>query len=92
VIKEVPAKTPAMLFSQARRIRWYEMFDAQHGFLVESLGADVDGGGMAPKQVITQVRESIRDVFSREQGRVPPIDLEEPGWWSWRTWRRAAAC
>jgi len=78
VIKEVPAKTPAMLFSQARRIRWCELFDAQHGFLVESLGADVDGGGMAPKQVITQVRESIRDVFSREQGRVPPIDLEEP--------------
>jgi putative N6-adenine-specific DNA methylase len=78
VIKEVPAKSPAMLYSQARRIHWCELFDAQHGFLVESLGADAEGGGMPPRQVITQVRESIRDVFNREQGRVPPVDLEEP--------------
>ena len=78
VIKEVPAKSPAMLYSQARRIRWCELFDAQHGFLVESLGADAEDGGMAPKQVITQVRESIRDVFGRELGRAPPVDLVEP--------------
>ena len=78
VIKEVPAKTPAMLYSQARRIHWCDLFDAQHGFLVESLGADAEGGGMPPKQVITQVRESIRDVFGREQGRAPVVDLAEP--------------
>jgi len=78
VIKEVPAKSPAMLYSQARRIRWCELFDAQHGFLVESLGADAEDGGMAPKQVITQVRESIRDVFDRELGRAPAVDLVEP--------------
>jgi putative N6-adenine-specific DNA methylase len=78
VIKEVPAQSPAMLYSQARRIRWCDLFDAQHGFMVESLGADVDGGGMPPKQVITQVRESIRDVFNRELGRAPAVDTEEP--------------
>jgi putative N6-adenine-specific DNA methylase len=78
VIKEVPAKTPAMLYSQARRIHWCDLFDAQHGFLVESLGADAEGGGMPPRQVITQVRESIRDVFGREQGRAPAVDLAEP--------------
>jgi putative N6-adenine-specific DNA methylase len=78
VIKEVPAKSPAMLYSQARRIRWCDLFDAQHGFMVESLGADADGGGMPPKQVITQVRESIRDVFNRELGRAPAVDTEEP--------------
>lgn len=78
VIKEVPAKSPEMLRSQARRIRWHELFDARHGFLVESLGADADSGGMAPKQVITQVREAIRDVFGRAEGGVPPVDTEEP--------------
>jgi putative N6-adenine-specific DNA methylase len=78
VIREVPARTPAMLYSQARRIHWCDLFDAQHGFLVECLGADAEGGGMAPKQVITQVRESIRDVFNREQGRAPAVDLAEP--------------
>jgi 23S rRNA G2445 N2-methylase RlmL len=78
VIKDVPARTPAMLYSQARRIHWCDLFDAQHGFMVESLGADAEGGGMPPKQVITQVRESVREVFDREQGRAPPVDLEEP--------------
>jgi putative N6-adenine-specific DNA methylase len=77
VIKEVPAKSPAMLYSQARRIRWNELFEP-HGFMVESLGADTDGGGMPPKQVITQVRESIRDVFQRNQVRVPEVDIVEP--------------
>jgi len=78
VIKEVPARTPEMLHSQARRIRWPELFDARHGFLVESLGADTEGGGMAPKQVITQVREAIRDVFNRAGDGVPRVDTEDP--------------
>ena len=78
VIKEVPAKSAPMLYSQARRIHWDELFDAQHGFMVESLGADADSGGMPPKQVITQVRESIRDVFQHTQGRVPAVDVLEP--------------
>ena len=78
VIKEVPAKSPEMLHSQARRIRWQELFDVRHGFVVDSLGDDADTGGMAPKQVITQVRESIRDVFERAQGTTPRIDREEP--------------
>jgi putative N6-adenine-specific DNA methylase len=78
VVKEVPARNPPMLYSQARRIRWCELFDDRHGFMVESLGADEQGGGMPPKQVITQVREAIRDVFSRELGRAPPVDTEEP--------------
>ena len=77
VVKEVPAKNPPMLYSQVRRIPWCELFDAQHAFMVESLGADAEGG-MTPKQVITQVREGIRDVFSRELGHAPPVDSEEP--------------
>ncbi|HKU13315.1 MAG TPA: hypothetical protein VJQ52_02915 [Steroidobacteraceae bacterium] len=43
--------------------------------MVESQG---DEGGMAPKQVITQVRESIREVFGRTQGVAPVVDRSEP--------------
>ncbi|MFO1394415.1 MAG: THUMP domain-containing protein [Steroidobacteraceae bacterium] len=78
VVREVPAKTPEMLRSQARRIHWHEFFDARHGFLVECTGVDERGGGMSPKQVITQVREAIRDEFGRAGGGVPPVDTEEP--------------
>jgi putative N6-adenine-specific DNA methylase len=78
VLKDVPAKSPPMLHSQARRIHWHELFDAQHGFMVESLGADTEGGGMAPRQVITQVREAILDEFERSVGRRPQVDVVEP--------------
>jgi putative N6-adenine-specific DNA methylase len=78
VIKEVPAKSPEMLRSQVRRIRWDELFDARHGFMVDAQGDDADKGGMAPKQIITQVRESIRDVFERAQGVAPVVDRSEP--------------
>jgi putative N6-adenine-specific DNA methylase len=74
VIDEVPARTPEMLYSQARRIAWHEMFDVHHGFRVEPQGGD----GMPPKQVITQVREAIRDVFQRNTGAAPPIDRDDP--------------
>jgi putative N6-adenine-specific DNA methylase len=67
-----------MLYSQVRRIPWCDLFDVQHGFMVESLGADAESGGMPPKQVITQVREGIRAVFEREVGRAPTIDTDEP--------------
>jgi len=78
IVKEVPAKNPPMLYSQVRRIPWCDLFDVQHGFMVESLGADAESGGMPPKQVITQVREGIRAVFEREVGRAPTIDTDEP--------------
>ncbi|MFO1406394.1 MAG: THUMP domain-containing protein [Steroidobacteraceae bacterium] len=78
VVRDVPAKSPEMLRSQARRIHWPELFDARHGFLVESTGTDERGGGMSPKQVITQVREAIRDSFGRAGGAVPPVDTESP--------------
>lgn len=77
VVKEVPAKNPPMLYSQVRRIPWQELFDARHGFMVESLGAEAEGG-MPAKQVITQVREGIRDAFGRAGNRVPPVDTTEP--------------
>jgi putative N6-adenine-specific DNA methylase len=77
VIKDVPARSPQMLYSQVRRIRWCELFESRHGFRVESLGAESEGG-LPPRQVITQVREGIRDVFNREQGRAPPVDVVDP--------------
>ena len=78
VVKEVPAKSPRMLFSQVRRMHWPEYFDGRHGFMVESLGAAEEGGEMPARQVVTQVREGIRDVFLRDTGQVPPVDISEP--------------
>jgi putative N6-adenine-specific DNA methylase len=44
--------------------------------MVESTGEERDG--LIPKQVITQVREGIREAFGRGAGHVPPVDTDEP--------------
>jgi putative N6-adenine-specific DNA methylase len=78
VLKQVPAHTPQMLHSQVRRIRWPELFDARHAFMVESVGAETGPGSMPARQVITQVREGIRAAFEAAGERVPPVDTAEP--------------
>ena len=78
VVRDVPAASPEMLRSQVRRIHWNELFDTRHGFMVESQGDDADKGGLAPKQVITQVREGIREAFERVQGVAPAVDRTDP--------------
>lgn len=75
VIKEIPARTPPMLYSQARRIPWHELWSEQHGMRVEVLG--VDREGVSAKQAITQVREAIRDVFEHHRGRAPKVDVDD---------------
>ena len=78
VVRTVPAGNPPMLRSQVRRVRWAELFDPTRGFMVEALGAEGRGATMPPLQVITQVREGIREAFTAAGGAVPPVDREDP--------------
>ncbi len=75
VLKVVAAKTPVMLYSQVQRINWPELFDAQHSFKVEVVGAD--RGPLTPKAVLTQVREAIREVFEFKVKKVPKVDADD---------------
>jgi putative N6-adenine-specific DNA methylase len=76
VLREVPAHTPAMLHSQVRRMRWPELFDARHAFMVDSVGEE--SHGLSHRQIITQVREGIRESFAKAGEHVPPVDTDEP--------------
>ncbi|HSI06724.1 MAG: class I SAM-dependent RNA methyltransferase [Myxococcota bacterium] len=76
VLKVVAAKTPVMLYSQVQRINWPELFDAQHSFRVEVVGAD-QRGPLTSKAVLTQVREAVREVFQFKLGKVPKIDADD---------------
>jgi putative N6-adenine-specific DNA methylase len=76
VLREVPAQSPAMLHSQAGRIRWSEVFDPRHSFMVECTGDEA--GGLTARQVITQVREGVRASFAKSGVPPPPVDTDEP--------------
>jgi putative N6-adenine-specific DNA methylase len=78
VIRDVPAKSPPMLRSQVRRLHWPEFFEPRHGFMVEALGAEDGRDAMGQKQVLTQVREGIRESFAAAGVAAPRIDTDEP--------------
>ena len=78
VIKDIPAKSPEMLFSQARRIRWHELFKAERTFLVEGVPGDRGQEFMSANDISKKVREALQDVFSRNGPRLPKVDLKEP--------------
>ena len=78
VIKDVPAKTPEMLRSQAARIHWGELFDAGHGYLIEGVPTERGPEHMRANDVSKAVREGLQDSFQKHGGKVPRVDLEEP--------------
>lgn len=78
VIKDVPAKTPEMLFDQARRIDWSQYFDVKHGYLIEGVPADRGTAFMRSNDISKRVREGLQESFMKSKGQVPKVDLEEP--------------
>jgi putative N6-adenine-specific DNA methylase len=77
VIRDVPARTPQMLHSQVRRLHWAEWFDRRHGFMVDPVGLEA-GGAMTPNQVLTAVREGVREAFAAAGQAAPPVDAHDP--------------
>jgi putative N6-adenine-specific DNA methylase len=78
IIKEFPARSPEMLFSQARRIPWSELFDLKHGYLIEGVPGDRGQEFMSGNEISKKVREGLQDSFGRKLGTIPKVDLKEP--------------
>lgn len=78
VIKEFPAHTPEMLYSQVRRIPWSDLFDVRHGYLIEGIPGDRGPAFMSGNDISKRVREGLQDSFSRKLGQVPTVDLKDP--------------
>lgn len=78
VIKEVPAKSPEMLFSQARRIAWEDLFDVTRTFLIEGIPTEHGEALMKANDISKKVREGLQARFQYKLGRLPKVDLKEP--------------
>ncbi len=78
VIKDVAAKTPEMLRSQARRVHWSELFAVERGYLIEGVAGDRGPGCMTSNEISKAVREGLQDAFMNQLGKIPKVDLKEP--------------
>ena len=78
VIKEFPAKSPEMLYSQARRLNWPELFGVERTYLIEGVPGDRGSEFMRANDISKKVREGLQDSFQRRVGQIPKVDLKEP--------------
>lgn len=78
VVKDIPAKSPEMLFSQAKRIAWDKIFDVTRGYLIEGIPGDRGPEHMRANDISKKIREALQDVFQHRLGKIPKVDLKEP--------------
>ena len=78
VLRECAAKDAHMLNSQAKRIKWHEVFDAHKTFRVDAVAGDRGEDAMTGNKISKTVRLSMQTVFDRETGSIPEVELKEP--------------
>ena len=78
ILKEFSAKTEKMLFDQAKRVDWHELFDIKHSYKVDGVQTSRGEGHFSSNTISKRVREAIEDVFTFKQGKMPFVDLKEP--------------
>lgn len=78
ILRECAAKDPHMLNSQAKRIKWPEIFDADQTFRVDAVAGDRGEEAMTGNKISKTVRLSLQTVFERETGNVPQVELKDP--------------
>jgi putative N6-adenine-specific DNA methylase len=78
VERDCAAATPEMLFDQARRVPWPDLFDAERTFKVDAVALEGRQAAIPREEVTRRVREAVAQSFARRGGAVPRVDLEDP--------------
>jgi len=78
VIKSFSAKDQVMLQSQAKRIKWLDIFSSDRTYLVDGVQTDRGAELMTSNDVSKTVRLAIEDVFNHNNLPLPKVDLKDP--------------
>jgi len=78
VVREAAAATPQMLFDQARRAPWPEVFESSRTFAIEAIAADGKDAAIAPAEIVRRVREGVVQSFTRRGLPPPRVDTDAP--------------
>lgn len=77
VIKEFSAAKKEIIFDQARRVRWPDIFDVTHSFVIESVG-DSGTDTITVGQVNDKVREGVIQSFTALVKKEPKATKFDP--------------
>ena len=78
VIKDFAAKDERMLFDQARRVNWANIFKPEKTFVIEGVPGERGPGVMTSNTISKRIREALQSWFLEKTGVRPKVDLEAP--------------
>lgn len=78
VLKECSAKSEAIIFSQAKRIKWHKIFDRAKGYRVDGIAGDRGQDALSSNAISKCVRQAIEDDFLHFTNEKPKVDLKDP--------------
>ena len=78
VLRECSAKNSKMLYSQARRVKWDQLFSVNKTFKVDGIAGDRGPDAMSSNEISKQIRASIENCFMEHGGKKPLVSLKDP--------------
>lgn len=78
ILRECSAKSSKMLYSQARRVKWSQVFAAAKTFKVDGIAGDRGQDAMSSNEISKQVRAAIENHFMELGESKPKVSLKTP--------------
>jgi putative N6-adenine-specific DNA methylase len=77
-IKKVSSNNKVILNSQAKRIKWEEIFDVRKTYRIDAITGERGEEFMTSNEISKTVRLSLEDRFNHKLGEVPKVELKDP--------------
>src|SRR5690606_32195390 len=72
VLKEIPAKTPTIIYDKAKRIQYHKFFAADQALKI-SINAAATKGGLESHLIGSKLREAVTNSFEHFTGKTPNL-------------------
>lgn len=76
ILKDVPAKSPTIIFDKVKRIRWDQLFSASEAVKI-SITVAGQQGDVAGHLIGSKIREAITDTFVHQTGAAPNLSSRD---------------
>jgi len=78
VLRECSGMDGYTLHSQAKRIRWHEIFDRSMTYRIDGIAGNRGEKNMTSNEISKQVRIALEDVFQYRIKTIPKVELRDP--------------
>lgn len=78
VVRKCSGKTDKIITSQAKRVKWHQIFDSNRTYRIDGVCGDRGENALSSNQISKAVRLGLEDSFEYHSHSVPKVDLKDP--------------